>query len=188
MPDETSRPRQSGTEDLKATASEMRDRASTEGEALKEQARSGMHDAKDGAMQRGEDAKDRAADEVSKTSSALRKAANELDDGSVQHRIFSEAADAVSGVSDALSNRSIEEIFNGLTRFGRRNPAALIGGSVLAGLIVSRFVKASGHAQPDRMRQRRTTLQSDGMPAVADPGTDPAMSTRPTLGVGGKTT
>lgn len=141
---ETSTPSaKSGVDDLEQTAKEVKERALQEGAALKEKARAGLDDAKAEAVQQSEAAKNRAASEMSQTSQALRTAAGELDDGSIQHKMFTQAADAVGSMAEALSDRSVGEIVDQLSRFGRRNPAALIGGAVLAGLVVSRFLRAS---------------------------------------------
>ncbi|MCJ8139184.1 hypothetical protein [Falsirhodobacter halotolerans] len=133
----------SGADHLRQKADEVRAQAAHEGAALKDKAKAGLHDAKDAAIDKGESAKNRAADEISRTSDALRAAARELDDGSIQHQMFTEASNAVGSVSTALTDRSISEIVEDLAQFGRRNPAAVIGGAVLAGLIVSRFARAS---------------------------------------------
>lgn len=165
-----------------------KDKAASEGRALKAKAQSGAENAKAQAAQRGEDAKDQAADEISRTSSALRTAAGDFDDGSMQHRMFTQAADAAAGVSDALSDRSFGEIFEDLSRFGRRNPAALIGGAVLAGLLVSRFVKASQEDDPSddtgagrsSDQYRSSSVDGSSLDGSAS-GTSPALAEPSTL-------
>lgn len=138
----------SGTTRLRNTAEEATATAARETTALKDKALSGVEEAKTEAAERSEAAKRLAAGEISQTSQALRSAADELESGSIQHQMFTQAADAVGSVSDALNNRSIGEIVDDLSRFGRRNPAALIGGAVLAGLMVSRFLRASDSGEP----------------------------------------
>ena len=170
----------SNTESLQRTAEDAKARASEEAVALKEKALDGLEHAKTEAADQGEAVKNRAASEMSQTSKALRAAADELDHGSVQHQIFTQAADAVSGMSKALTDRNLSEIVDDLARFGRRNPAALIGGAVLAGLVVSRFMRASENSEvaaasngaplaaytpPAAMRGEPTDLQTEKGPS-----------------------
>ncbi|WP_062763486.1 hypothetical protein [Falsirhodobacter sp. alg1] len=138
----------SGSDHLKQKADEVKTQFSRESDELKNKAKAGLSDAKDAAAERGEAAKERAADEISSTSKALRAAAGELEEGSIQHQMFMQASDAVGGFSSAMNDHSISEIVDNLTRFGRRNPAAVIGGAVLAGLVVSRFIRA-GENKPE---------------------------------------
>lgn len=161
----------SNTESLKRTAEDAKARASQEGSALKEQALDGLDDAKSEAADQGEAVKNRAASEMSQTAKALRAAADELDDGSVQHQIFTQASDAVGGMSKALTDRSLGEIVEDLTRFGRRNPAALIGGAVLAGLVVSRFMRASDTSDAPRAPGVPATTADDPPAPFAPPVT-----------------
>jgi uncharacterized membrane protein YdfJ with MMPL/SSD domain len=45
--------------------------------------------------------------------------------------------------ADDLRNRSMEDLVDSFTRFARRQPAAAFAGSVLAGFVLSRFLKSA---------------------------------------------
>jgi hypothetical protein len=54
------------------------------------------------------------------------------------------AASRIENAADELRNRSIEELIGGFTRFARRQPVAAFAGAVLAGFVLSRFIKSAG--------------------------------------------
>jgi uncharacterized phage infection (PIP) family protein YhgE len=54
-----------------------------------------------------------------------------------------QAADRIESAADELRNRSIEELISGFTRFARQQPAAAFAGAVLAGFVLSRFLKTA---------------------------------------------
>ena len=54
------------------------------------------------------------------------------------------AADYVEDAADKMRNGSMNDLIDGVTSFARRQPAAFLGLSVLAGFAVVRFLKASG--------------------------------------------
>ena len=143
----------SSTQDVKNKAAEA-------AQAVKDKTGTGLDDLKSEAGRRGEDAKGQAAEEISRTSSALRKAAGEFEDGSLQHKLFAQAADQAEALSETLSNRSVDQIIESVAGFGKRNPAALIGGAVLAGLVMARFAKASAQKGPSS-ESPKTTSSSD---------------------------
>jgi hypothetical protein len=45
-----------------------------------------------------------------------------------------------------VRNQSIEDIITAIDEFARRQPVAFFGGSVLAGFVLSRFLKSSAGA------------------------------------------
>jgi adenylosuccinate lyase len=53
------------------------------------------------------------------------------------------AADRLERAADELRNRSIEDLIGTLTRFARQQPAAAFAGAVLAGFVLSRFLKTA---------------------------------------------
>ncbi len=123
-------------EDARQGASRVADRA-------REGVREGVASAQEEANRRVNRSFERAADEVSRTSQALESAADEFDEGSIQHQLLHRAAGGLHDVSDRIRGRTIGELASGLADFGRRNPAAFIGGAALIGFAVSRFARAS---------------------------------------------
>jgi hypothetical protein len=54
-----------------------------------------------------------------------------------------QAATRIESAADELRNRSIEDLISGFTRFARQQPAAAFAGAVLAGFVLSRFLKTA---------------------------------------------
>jgi uncharacterized protein YicC (UPF0701 family) len=54
-----------------------------------------------------------------------------------------QAASRIEAAADELRNRSIEDLIAGFTRFARQQPAAAFAGAVLAGFVLSRFLKTA---------------------------------------------
>ena len=53
------------------------------------------------------------------------------------------AASTLESAADELRNRSIEDLIGTFTRFARQQPAAAFAGAVLAGFVLSRFLKSA---------------------------------------------
>jgi len=53
------------------------------------------------------------------------------------------AADRLERAADDLRNRSMEDLVDGFTRFARQQPMAAFAGAVLAGFVLSRFLKSA---------------------------------------------
>jgi hypothetical protein len=53
------------------------------------------------------------------------------------------AASSLESAADELRNRSIEDLIGTFTRFARQQPAAAFAGAVLAGFVLSRFLKSA---------------------------------------------
>ena len=50
-----------------------------------------------------------------------------------------EVADGLRRCSDSLANKPLEEVLEDVRSYGRQYPAAVIGGSVLAGLMLGKL-------------------------------------------------
>ena len=53
------------------------------------------------------------------------------------------AADSVESAASHLRSRSVEDLIGAFNRFARQQPVAAFAGAVLAGFVVSRFIKSS---------------------------------------------
>ena len=71
------------------------------------------------------------------------------------------AADYVKDAAQKIREGSFRDILDGATDFAKRQPAAFLGISVLAGFAAVRFLKASG-GQPSSARRGETTHGSSG--------------------------
>ncbi len=76
---------------------------------------------------------------------AVRRAGDELAeaDQSPASRLVRQAADGLESLSRNLADKEPGDILNSVRDFGRRNPAAFIGGAVLVGLALGRFARAA---------------------------------------------
>jgi uncharacterized protein YjbJ (UPF0337 family) len=105
-------------------------------------------DAAKGATERlqsaAENQKNMGADAVSGFAQAVRQAATPIEEQVPQFgEYIRRAADQIDGVSDALRQRRLGEMLEDVQDFARRQPAAFLGMTVLAGFAVVRLLKSS---------------------------------------------
>jgi hypothetical protein len=76
---------------------------------------------------------------------AIRRASDDLNQHNqgMAAQLLTRGADSLEGLSHTLDGKSPGEMLNAVRDFGRRHPVAFIGGAVLAGLAVGRFVRSS---------------------------------------------
>jgi hypothetical protein len=53
------------------------------------------------------------------------------------------AAESLETAAEHLRNRSVEDLIGSFNRFARQQPIAAFAGAILAGFVVSRFLKSS---------------------------------------------
>jgi hypothetical protein len=88
---------------------------------------------------------DAGADYAHRFAENIRSAAKAFEqDTPIAARTIETAADYVEDAADKMRNGSMNDLIDGITSFARRQPAAFLGLSVLAGFAVVRFLKASG--------------------------------------------
>ena len=81
-------------------------------------------------------------------------------------RGINSAADYVEDAAQKIRNGSVRNLFEGTTDFAKRQPAAFLGLSVLAGFAAVRFLKASGGDSPSPERRNTADWSSpEGRPA-----------------------
>ncbi len=127
----------------KRAAADAKSGAAEFAETARERAREMADEAKTRAYEYGRDYKDDAANETSKIANALRKASEDLHDGSPQERVFAKLADTVADTADGLRDMELDEMAYAVNDFARRNSAAFLGGAALLGFVAARFMKAS---------------------------------------------
>ncbi len=123
----------------------------------KDQAKNLAHEAKDQTVKVAEQArdhvqhvvsqqKDQAADRLGSLAGALREAGRKLNEGE-QSGDFGRYADRAAQQVDRLSTYLRDNDMRGFVRdtenFARRRPEVFLGGALLAGLALARFLKAS---------------------------------------------
>lgn len=109
---------------------------------------------------------------------ALRAASDHLanSDQSAASKFMQDAASGLERLSSSLKEKPFGQVLEDVQAFGRQNPGMLLAGSVLAGLALGRFIKASppgthrptqGAAKPEHSGQTGagTTARRDNAPA-----------------------
>jgi gas vesicle protein len=86
------------------------------------------------------------ADFVGRLAGNIRDAARAFEnDAPFAARSINSAAEYVDDAAEKIRNGSIRDLVDGATDFAKRQPAAFLGLSVLAGFAAVRFLKASGN-------------------------------------------
>lgn len=147
-----------GRSNLKADLGAAKDRVGQESEEVARVAREGVDAVKKKASEygeaaagqleeRGEKIKGRTAHAMGSIARAMRSAREDLDGDGSQFLggLLESAADGLEDMSERLDRSPAGDIVETVRDFGRRNPAAFIAGSVLAGFAVARLV---GSSQP----------------------------------------
>lgn len=100
---------------------------------------------------------------------ALRAASDHLADSdqSAASQFMQEAASGLERLSSSLKEKPFGQVLEDVQSFGRQNPGALLAGSVLAGLALGRFIKAS---PPGNHRQTQGAA-TPGSPSQTGTGT-----------------
>ena len=150
--------------DVRQQASEVAQHASRrvkeQASDLAEGARGLAADAGEKLKAAAEDQKNAGADFVSGFAGAVRRAASELDDHIPQvGQYVRRAADQIDDASEALRRRDLTELVGGIQDFARRQPAAFLGASALAGFAFVRFLKS---ATPPKRSSSTYGSQSHG--------------------------
>ena len=101
--------------------------------------------AADGLQDQAREQQRSGADFVGKLAGDIREAARAFEnDVPFAARGINSAAEYVDGAADKIRNGSFRDLVDGATDFAKRQPAAFLGLSVLAGFAAVRFLKASG--------------------------------------------
>lgn len=128
-----------------AAESDMGAAASQAAERARHETRQLMGQAKDRAKSALADQKGVVAEQIGSVADALRMTAHNLSDQNKAStaRYADWAADGLERLSMSFRDRDIDSLVSQATDFARRRPAAFLGGAVVAGLLLSRFLKSS---------------------------------------------
>jgi hypothetical protein len=127
--------------------------AGARAEDAKRQAQSAARQVRDRGLEGAESAKSAAADQAEALAGAVDRAAEEL--RGKNPTLADYALGLSRGISNAaqhVSNRSVEDLLVDARALAQRNPTLFVLGSVGLGVVLSRFLKASGSRMdlPDR--------------------------------------
>ena len=125
---------------LRATADVAQDKLEEVAEAAKGIASETVDHVQDKAREKQRS----GADFVDRFAGNIREAARAFDsDAPFAARGINSAADYIEGAAEKIRNGSVRDLIDGATDFAKRQPAAFLGLSVLAGFSAIRFLKAS---------------------------------------------
>jgi len=123
-----------------STASGVKPKLGEMAEPLKEIA----EPLKEKAEQLAEQQKQTGTSQARKLASAVHTAARELEGEmpKVANTVHN-AARRLEETADNLRNKNVDELIQSFDRYAREQPAVVFGGAVLAGILLSRFLKSS---------------------------------------------
>ena len=145
------------------------------GHSLKAEAQSFAHVAQDRVRAEAQRGTQAATKTLGDFANAVRRAGDELDqhDQSPASRLVRQAADGLESLSRNLADKEPSDLLNAVRDFGRKNPAAFVGGAVLVGLALGRFARASEPSHPAGLSDADLSLAETELykgPAMAGDG------------------
>jgi hypothetical protein len=100
---------------------------------------------------RVDEQKNRAAAGLGGIADVIRHAGDELrTENEALASYVDMASDQMKRFADHIRERGVADMLDDVNRFARRNPAVFIGGALLVGIGVARFLKASGARNDNR--------------------------------------
>ncbi|WP_309087234.1 hypothetical protein [Phenylobacterium sp.] len=134
--------------DTTGTKAKAKAAVSQASQALKQEAQTFASAAQEKARTEAQRRAETATKTLGDFANAIRRAGDELAEAnqSPAARLIGQAADGLENLSRNLAGKQPEELLDAVRDFGRRHPAAFIGGAVLAGIALGRFVRASEEA------------------------------------------
>jgi hypothetical protein len=110
---------------------------------VSEQARQAADTAREKAQALADQGKKAGIGQMQGFARVVRGAADDLEEQSPEMaRAARQAADGIDRAAASIRDRSIGEVADMFTDFARRQPAACFGGAVLAGFVMTRFMKS----------------------------------------------
>ena len=98
--------------------------------------------------------KDVGADRLRDVAGAVHGAARELETGMPEVAGYVRGAAArLEDVAKTLRHQSVDDLIEGIGSFARAQPAIFLGGSMLAGFALTRFLKSSRRSAGEGVRQ-----------------------------------
>lgn len=113
---------------------------------LESSSRSGLTDRlKQDGKQKIESGKRSAADQIDEVAQAIDRAGAQLDESQPTLAAYAgQIASGVGNLATRLREGSLDDILEDTRQLARRNPALFLMGGVALGVVLSRFLKASG--------------------------------------------
>lgn len=118
-------------------------------QGLKQEARREMHDAKDEMRREGRATMERqkhvVADRAGAAANALRRAGDQFNSDNQPYMadLADRFADNLERLASRLHERDLSSLTDEMQDFARRRPGTFIGGAVIGGFMLARFLKSS---------------------------------------------
>lgn len=139
-----------GNQENPGVAQQAKDQAKNLAHEAKDQTKKVAEQARDHVQNLVSQQKDQAADRLGSLAGALREAGNKLNEGEQGGdfgRYADRAAEQVERLSTYLRDNDLRGFVRDTENFARRRPEVFLGGALLAGLALARFLKASSPNQ-----------------------------------------
>ena len=132
---------------------------SDEGRGAEQSLKESATQFKESAAQLAEQQKKTGVRQLSGIAGAVHAAADQLEQqlpGAANYIL--DAAERIDHAASDLRNRNLSDIADGVRRLGQERPLALFGGAVLAGFVLTRFLKSgqNGGGGDSRRNSERT--------------------------------
>ncbi|MDE5462238.1 hypothetical protein GWG67_16445 [Bradyrhizobium sp. CSS354] len=149
MADAAATAKQRAGDAFQATADVAQDKFKEAGDAAKDLASGTMDEIRGQAREQQRS----GAEFIERLAGNVREAARAFEsDVPFAARGINSAADYAEDAAEKIRNGSFRDLLDGATDFAKRQPAAFLGVSVLAGFAAVRFLKASGGGSPSSSR------------------------------------
>jgi len=126
-----------------------------EATGVEQSLKEGATQLKESAAQLAEQQKKTGARQLSGIAGAVRAAADQLEQQlPAAASYIHDAAERIDHAASDLRNRNFNDIAEGVRRLGQERPLALFGGAVLAGFVLTRFLKSGQSGDVTRNSER----------------------------------
>jgi hypothetical protein len=123
----------------------LKQKVSSEAERAKAKLAEAAVPVKEQARDFAERQKSAGAEQIGGVARAVHGAADKLEqDIPFAAEYVRQAADTIEGAAEKLKQKSVDDIAQSIADFARAQPVAFLGGAVLAGFVLARFLKSSG--------------------------------------------
>ncbi len=165
----TSAPGQTGRrmEQARATAGRV-------GQKVKQKTRQAAEEVRDQATAAAEQQKHRVAEELDTVAGALREAGRKLHEGQEERLApyTDRAAEYLEGLAGYFRDQSLQDLIEDSADMARRHPGLFLGGAVVLGFALARFIKASGE-EADEFEDYRYEPSERYAPSMSEPENEP---------------
>src|SRR5690606_24855498 len=136
---------QSATDTAHREGQHLGERAREKADELRRQAEQQAHGMRERALSAVDQQKDVAAQRIEGVAQALRSVSDQLRErGQPTIAEYSRhLAEGLESMAGSLSRRNIDDLVGGIENFARQRPIAFVGGAMVAGFAIARFMKSS---------------------------------------------